>query len=159
MRKSRSESILPRLKILYILVLSQYSLLANHVTDRSCRCNSASIIWPMCIIFAVCECYFTAFYIIVWFFLHKVRCIFYDKSFLFVDDKSRICSWWFTFMNFSYCVIHNNKKGGTIRNLFCSVVPPSTMSINKYEQFTPDGRELSVTYSHGLLFGGFQNRE
>ena len=151
MRKSRSESILPRLKILYILVLSQYSLLANHVTDRSCRCNSASIIWPMCIIFAVCECYFTAFYIIVWFFFHKVRCIFYDKSFL--------CSWWFTFMNFSYCVIHNNKKGGTIRNLFCSEVPPSTMSINKYEQFTPDGRELSVTYSHGLLFGGFQNRE
>ncbi len=26
-----------------------------------------------------------------------------------------------------------NKKGGTIRNLFCSEVPPSTLQVNKYE--------------------------
>lgn len=40
-RKSKSESRLPRLNILYTLVLSQYSLLANHVTERSCLWSSA----------------------------------------------------------------------------------------------------------------------
>lgn len=35
------------------------------------------------------------------------------------------------------CVSYRNKKGGTIRDLFQSEAPPSTLFTNKHEQFTP----------------------
>lgn len=72
MRINKSVSMFCRLNMEYTLVRSQYSFLANQMTERSWRCSSASIICPMCI------------------------------------------------------MVLGMKKGGTIRNLFCSEVPPST---------------------------------
>lgn len=84
-RIKRSVSILFLLKMEYTLVRSQYSLLANQLTERPWRRSSSSISLPMCIIM----------------------------------------------------MLMHYEKGGTIRNLYCSEVPPSTACINKYEQFTP----------------------
>ena len=82
-----------RLNMEYTLVRSQYSFLANQMTERSWRCSSASIICPMCI------------------------------------------------------MVLGMKKGGTIRNLFYSEVPPSTVTQISTNSSRPIGRELSVTYS------------
>lgn len=68
----KTVSMFCRLNMEYTLVRSQYSFLANQMTERSWRCSSASIICPMCI------------------------------------------------------MVLGMKKGGTIRNLSCSEVPPST---------------------------------
>lgn len=44
------------------------------------------------------------------------------------------------FFDYFSDVYHGNKKGGTIRDLFCPEEPPSTLHANKHEQSTPKNR-------------------
>lgn len=57
-----------------------------------------------------------------------------------------------TFLAVKFCFYHLTdvyhsavyKKGGTIRNLFSSEAPPSTMYTNKHEQSTPNSVNLHL---------------
>lgn len=48
------------------------------------------------------------------------------------------------------------KKAEPFETYFQSEVPPSTLQVNKYEQFTPIKRKPLSTYSRLLQIGGFQ---
>lgn len=83
--------------------------------------------------------------------LCKIISNFIQFRILCVDNKSHMCSWLFTYKRNGQI-----KKAEPSETYFQSEAPPSTLHINKYEQFTPIERKLSVTYPHVLRIGGFQ---